>query len=436
MRLIVPRLLKWFLVLGALVGVLLLIHWFHGRVAQQVADAGNSPAIVKRAANNVVKLGAVLAESHGIKEEEARAVSWVRRVPAYGRVVSNPRATVEVRAAFAGTLRAGPEPWPTLGSRVKAGQALGWLSVRVGPQEQLDLLTKLNEARQKLRGAEELVRIQQERADRHAAAGAGVSRGELDMIQTQLTEARTQLATARAVARDWENALATITQQAERKESTWHQALTSPADGDIIEIPGRPGLVVEPGALVARVVDFRHALVRLEMPAEALMNGPPSQVDLLAARPAPVSPALDGASNRPEADTPAATVPATLVGPAPQVETGSQLVVYWYEVDGSRSPLAVSWRPGLFVKAWVPLADAQPQAAVAVPAGALLYHQGRALVYVRLSPGRFERREVQVLGREGDRWVLAGGVQAGEPVVSQRAVVLLSEEFRGDVDND
>jgi hypothetical protein len=57
-------------------------------------------------------------------------------------------------------------------------------------------------------------------------------------------------------------------------------------------------------------------------------------------------------------------------------------------------------------------------------------------VYVRIGPGRYERREVQILGREGDRWLLASGVTAGEPVVYQRAQVLLSEEFRGEADND
>jgi multidrug efflux pump subunit AcrA (membrane-fusion protein) len=122
------------------------------------------------------------------------------------------------------------------------------------------------------------------------------------------------------------------------------------------------------------------------------------------------------------------------------VETGSQLAVYWYEVDSARTALAATWRPGLFVKAWLPIPEARPRAAVAVPPGALLYHQGRALVYVRLSPGRYQRREVQVLGREGERWVLADGgqdaVRAGERVVSQGAVLLLSEEFRGDQDND
>ena len=41
---------------------------------------------------------------------------------------------------------------------------------------------------------------------------------------------------------------------------------------------------------------------------------------------------------------------------------------------------------------------------------------------------------MQVLGQERERWVLASGVAAGEPVVYRGAQVLLSEEFRGDAD--
>jgi hypothetical protein len=51
----------------------------------------------------------------------------------YGRVVPNPRATAEVRAAFAGTLRARPGAWPALGAWATAGQVLGWVDIRVGP---------------------------------------------------------------------------------------------------------------------------------------------------------------------------------------------------------------------------------------------------------------------------------------------------------------
>jgi hypothetical protein len=133
----------------------------------------------------------------------------------------------------------------------------------------------------------------------------------------------------------------------------------------------------------------------------------------------------------------------------------SQFVSYWYDVDlrltkgdragelGAASGGAV-WRPGLSVQAYVATAGAlphsrrvQPLTAVAVPATAVLYHQGQALVYVRLAPGKFERREVRLLGRQGYGWVVAPaqdlapiGVKPGERIVSRQAQVLLSEEFR------
>jgi hypothetical protein len=74
--------------------------------------------------------------------------------------------------------------------------------------------------------------------------------------------------------------------------------------------------------------------------------------------------------------------------------------------------------------------------AVSVPRTALLFHQGRAWVYVRTGPGQYSRRLVRALGRAGNRWVLAGGVAAGEPVVYRQAQVLLSEEFRGEGEAD
>jgi multidrug efflux pump subunit AcrA (membrane-fusion protein) len=419
-------------VLAALVTLAFLVReQVRARLATEAADLAEVP---KRAANKVIKLGAEFAASHGIADEPSRPTTWAKRATAYGRVVPNPRAASEIHVAFAGTLR--PDParrWPTLGTRVQPGQILGWLDVRVGPQERLDLVTKLAEARQRQAGAEDLFRVRQERYDRLRGAGAGVSQSELDLTRTELTDARTQRETARATVKSWQEALAAIEGQGETKGKTWSQPLTAPLSGEIIELAVHPGSTVEPGALVARLVDFRQALVRLEIPPEALSNGPPAEVELSATwGPTPL--ALEGASNRPEPPPPARTSPGRLLGPAPQVEPGSQYSAYWYEVD--TDPKSATWRPGLFVMGSVKVEGEADRPAVSVPEAALLYHEGRALVYVRIGPGRYERREVQVVGRAQGRWVLAGGVEAGEPVVAKRAQVLLSEEFRGEADLD
>jgi hypothetical protein len=442
---LVVTVVKWAAALTFLAGLLVLAFV----IRSQFSDRGavESP---RRVQNNVIKLGAQLADSYGVKDAPAESAQWHKRITVYGRVVPNARATKEVRAPFAGTLRPGPNgSWPALGNRVTAGQVLAWLDVRVGPEVRLDLVTKLKEARAKVTGAEEVVKIHQERLDRFESAGGSIARADLDTARVQLTEAKTQLATAKATVKQWEDALSEIDRQGERKDATWSQPLKAPSMGEITELAGGSGVAVEPGGLIARLVDFRRALVRLDIPLFALAAGPPRKVEF-SIDPA-LGPAMEGAGTRPEARKPAPPVSAVLVGAVPQVETTSQSAGFWYEVDtnlaASKDRVAENeatpeivgggiWRPGLFVTANLSALNGQPQPAVAVAETALLYHQGRALVYVRIGPGRYERREVQVLGREGDRWLLASGVTAGEHVVYQRAQVLLSEEFRGEADND
>jgi hypothetical protein len=112
----------------------------------------------------------------------------------------------------------------------------------------------------------------------------------------------------------------------------------------------------------------------------------------------------------------------------------AQTAGYYYQLDGPARE--GTWRPGLFVQAAVADPKGQTTDAVTIPASAILYHQGRALVYVELNPGRFERREIQLLGRDGATAYVSRGVRSGERVVTQHAQVLLSEEFRGDADDD
>ncbi|HJZ93226.1 MAG TPA: HlyD family efflux transporter periplasmic adaptor subunit, partial [Gemmataceae bacterium] len=385
-RKVAVTLLNWALVLTAVAALLGGAYWVHHQARQRrAAEGGDAVQAPRRAANSVVKLGKELAESHGIQDEPAQAVEWAPRMTAYGRVVPNPRATAEIRAVLPGTLRADSEAaWPAIGTRVQTGKRFGWLDVRVGPQERLDLLSKLNEARAREQGAREVVRIQRERVERLSVAGSGVSRAELDAAQTQLAEAETGLGTAKAAVQGWQEALDAIDRQGERSESPWRLRLAAPIDGEVTEVLARPGMAVEAGATVARVVEFRFALVRLELPADLLTAGPPPRVDLTAVAPRP--PALDGASNRPEPESPPPTIPATLVGHAPGIDPVSQLAAYWYEVDTTRSAgnPPVSWRPGLFVKADVAVPKAATRRAVTVAGTALLYHQGRVLAFVRV----------------------------------------------------
>lgn len=460
-------LVKWLAAAAVLGNLCWLALQFREHLSRS-ADEEKSPPPPNFVENGRVVLKRSDAQSLGLETEPARTCVWRERVEVFGRVVPNPRATYEIRSPFAGTLRAeNGVGWPELGQKVKPGQTLGRVVVRFGPQERLDLLQKLSEARRKLKGAEEIRRVRQAAVDRLTSARSTLVQRDLDEALVQLADAQTQWATVKGTIDLYEQALAEIdgpvvsdtmmrvtgpkppSNRSDPASVAWSRPLTVPAEAgaalEVTELAGQPGTAVEAGGLIVRLVNFRHALVRLDFPAESLRQGPsPAELDLTPMQAAPV--ALRGAFNEAEPAKPAASLKGTLVGPAPQVDAGSQLVGYWYAAE-TEGPASVLWRPGLFVRA--PVSLGQTREAVAVPASALLYHQGRALVYV-VEPGsdekavKFQRREVTVLGHDGDRVILAPsppdrtftGLTAGEQVVSKNSQVLLSTEFRPDVDND
>jgi hypothetical protein len=413
----------------------------------------------------VIKLSPRTAESYGIETEVARPGTWDEGVVVFGRVVTNPRVTFELRSPYLGTLQAVGDDWPTPGRTVKPGQPLVRVIARLAPQERLDLQMKLDEAQQKKKGAEAVVKLRQALVDRlkPKVEANTIPRKELEDAEVTLLEAQTQLAIARNAVETWERSLGQLDKPISN-DGPWTRTLTAPeVAGDsvleVVDIAGQSGSPVDSGGLVVRLTDVRRPLIRLDIPPEVLRDGPPpAEIELEPAATPPV--ALQGALNRPELPPGDAPVRATLVGPAATVEGSSQLVGYAYALQiDSADPrgLTRTWRPGMFAQARLTPGGMKPMAdnAVSVPAAAILYHQGRALVYRRIElptdeqkPGDrkwvYEHREVQVLGFRGDRCLLAPwsplspalGVREGDLVVSSQAQVLLSAEFRRDSDDD
>lgn len=454
-------LLKWVIALGLIAGVLLVTLWVNGAMRAERAREGDEDAVQapRRTKDGVVDLGVEEAARYGLEEGPARAVSWTERVPVYGQVVPNPKATVEVRSPFAGTLRADPDAaWPGPGQAVRSGQILGWIDIRIGAQERLGLEDNLNNARLKKQGAEKIAQLQRERVNRFEKVSRSqiVPGQQLDDAKVLLAEAETQLAIASAAVELWRKALDEVDRPGHRETSTYSQPLRAPADGEVTELVARPGMAVEAGGLVAQTVDFRRPLVRLDIPPNLLAVGTPAPVRLFAIPTRRSTP--NGVADPPARSEPPPTVEAIPIGPAPRVDAASQFVGYWYEPEPDRSRGSAGaagsvsarddgpgmiWRPGLLVKALLTMPGTRPEPAVQVPAGAVLFHQGRSLVYVRVKPGAYQRREVRLLGREGDSWVLAPrqgmapvGVEPGDVLVHRGTQVLLSEEFRNDIGAD
>jgi RND family efflux transporter MFP subunit len=374
-------------------------------------DERKEEAKLTQRSGTSIKLGAKLAELYGIQTQAARAQTWQPRLTVYGRVVPNPRATAELRAPFAGTVQATAHGWPGIGAQADAGQELAIVQARFSPQERLDLQSKALEAEEKLKGADESVKVHQERVKRLESVSGLVAQTELELAKVQLTDARAARAGAQAQVRLWQQALKNLERQPVAL------TLAAPVGGEVVEIGVLPGTAVEAGIMLLKLVDFRRVLLRLDFPVGQAL--PPADLDI--AMPAP-----ETASPR--------SLTARRTGAAPAIDTASQYAGYYYEARPPRAE--TTWRPGLFVQAEVADLAGQPTDAAIVPATALLYHLGRALVYVQLNPGRFERREVQVLGRDGDVVFLGRGIRPGDQIVTRHAQLLLSEEFRGDADDD
>lgn len=447
--------LKWAFALALLGGLFIAAYWVNQTMqAERLREGGDQVQSPRRARLGVVEVGVEDAKRIALEEAPARSVSWSERVPIYGEVVPNPKATVEMRSPFAGTLRAEPDTaWPAPGQWIRSGQPLGWVDIRVGPQERLSLQDNLNNARLKKEGAEKVVQLQQERVNRldKMSRSQIVPGQQLDDAKVLLAEAETQLAIARAAVELWQRALEEADRPGGRELSVYSQPLRAPAEGEVTELAARPGTVVEAGSLVAQLVDFRRVLVRMKIPPEFATSGLPPHLQLFAIPPAAA--ALGGVLDSAQPIETTRRLEATLLGPAPQVDEASQFVGFWYHIEpdptqgtaeeggpSSGGPGAL-WRPGLHVKALVTPTSARVQQAVAIPADAVLFHQGRSLVYVRVKPGAYERREVRLLGREDHSWVVAPhegltGLDAGDSVVSRGAQMLLSEEYRSDVSAD
>ena len=129
-----------------------------------------------------------------------------------------------------------------------------------------------------------------------------------------------------------------------------------------------------------------------------------------------------------DGQTVSVTVPGALVHDATAtinhvgatVEAESRSVPLVAELDNDDA----HYKPGMFV--WVDLPQGALRDAIAVPAEAVMRHDGRTFVFVPEGGGRFRRRDVQT-GIETDALIeVTGGLDEGDEVVSRGAFLLKS----------
>jgi hypothetical protein len=119
----------------------------------------------------------------------------------------------------------------------------------------------------------------------------------------------------------------------------------------------------------------------------------------------------------------------TFVSPATRIDPRIQGVSFFYTVAATSGVL-----PGMNVLAFLP--SGKSIEGVAVPASAVVWWQGKAWIYRRTGASRFTRMAIATDLPAPDGGYVANNVAKDAEIVTQGAQLLLSEEFRAQIQVD
>jgi membrane fusion protein, heavy metal efflux system len=256
---------------------------------------------------------------------------------------------------------------PAPGQRVARGQVLAVLAPSLGEGGG----AAIAEARARLREAQD----EYERARRLYAVEA--------VSQRRVHEAEIRLAAAREALSGYGGGVG------------GRVSVRSPVAGVVSERNVTPGARVEAGAPLFTVVDASVVWLRVNVPAAQAAN---------VSRTAGVEFRVEG--------SPRAYVARRVVSVGSVIDSLSRTVPVLFEVGNPDGSLKVGANASVAVRTGL------RQTGVVIPSAAVLDEDGRPIAYVQPEGEAFEKRELTLGGREGDRVLVRAGIEAGERVVT------------------
>ncbi len=322
------------------------------------------------------------AEAVGLETAEARqGPLWVGRL-AFGRVVAPTQEAGLLVAPKEGVVRG---VVTAVGSSLEAGEVAVTLGLSAGALPRAELAAKRAQLHARLAATQAQLaaaKSLRERQDRLGAQGL--------TTDAERARAHAAVSAARAEARGLRRAMAAL----DEPDAT--SSVVAPVAGTVSALAVAPGQIVRRGQVLGRVVAPGARWVDVQVPADA----PPDE----------------GARYKIMTPTGARTARLLSSGATARGAIRTErLLVAAAEAEGLR--------PGQGVAVRVE----HPVAGVVVPAGAVARQGTAAVVFVRVAPGVFVARTVEVLAQSQDRVAISGLVRPGERVVVAGAGQLLGE---------
>jgi RND family efflux transporter MFP subunit len=297
---------------------------------------------------------------------------------------------VAISAPVNGRLALGAGSLPQIGRKVRRGELLAVLTPAEGATEDRATL------RQAVRAAEATTtqaRLDLARAERLYKAQA-VPGKRVEEARTALTLATSQLAAAQEHLRAKE---ATLTGAVGVTDESFH--LRAPITGTVVEAAVVPGAAVEGGAALYRLVDLSTLWVEARVP-EANVNRVAS-------------------ADRAEvtvAGSPTVTVGrgrGGLITTGSVLDPATRTAPVVYAVPNPQG----TFRIGMTAEVRA-LTGTTPRGPV-VPKSAVVDDNGRSIAYVQTGGESFERRELRLGVKQGDRVQVLSGLKPGDRIVTQ-----------------
>jgi cobalt-zinc-cadmium efflux system membrane fusion protein len=174
--------------------------------------------------------------------------------------------------------------------------------------------------------------------------------------------------------------------------------IRAPIAGEIARRSVAPGGWLEAGAPLFTIVDPSIVTLRVNVPA--------SQASLVTPRSGAAF-TIEGSDRHYEA--------AAVLSVGSVIDPASRTLPVLYQIPNADRSIKVGQN------ARVQVATGQRVTGVLIPGSAVLDEDGRAIVYVQPDGETFEKRELRLGGRQGDRVLILDGIKAGERVVTGAA---------------
>ena len=306
----------------------------------------------------------------GIRTMLTENLTHARTIELPGRIIPDPNASGYVQAAVGGRLSPPPGGFPRLGTPVRAGDVVAYVTAPLQAIDVSDMRQRQGELDQQI----SIVERRLARYEQLAPSGA-VARFQLDETRLELDGLKERRASLDKVRREPE-------------------ALVAPVSGIVAEGNAIAGQIAQPNAIIFHIVDPTRLWI------EALSFSPVASAQGASAKTG------NGQS-------------LVLSYRGSGFADRSQSIPVHFAIEGDVAGL----RAGQFVTVLV--ATGKEEQGVAIPRTSLVRNaSGQDIVYEHTRAEQFEARPVRVEPLDGDRVLVAAGLAPGKRVVTQGAELL------------